>query len=108
LLPDQGQVPAARVLAVACEPQRLWLELPRASEALRLALGAALRASTSKLALARAKRVVPGLSPALQVMDACQAALVSARFVRELALAASDVQQHQLVLAAGDVRLLAA
>ena len=110
LLPDHGRVPAARLLAVACEPQRLRLELPHVSELLRLALRSALHASTTKLALARAKRMVPGLSPALKLMDACQAALVSARFVRELALAASDVQQLQLVLAAGDPapRLLAA
>jgi hypothetical protein len=99
LLPDHGQMPAARVLAVACEPQRLWVELPRASEVLRLALGTAFHASTSKLVLARAQRVVPGLGCALQVMDACQAALVSARFVRELALAASEAQQHHLLAA---------
>ena len=106
LLPDHGRVPAARLLAVACEPQRLRLELPCASELLRLAM----HASTTKLALARAQRMVPGLGPALKLMDACQAALVSARFVRELALAASDLQQLQLVLAAGDLspRLLAA
>lgn len=103
VLPDHGQVPAARVLAVACEPQRLWVELPRAGELLRLAASWALHASTTQLALARAKRLVPGLGPALELMDAGQAALVSARFVRELALAASDVHD-QLVLGAVEVQ----
>lgn len=103
LLPAHGQVPAARVLAVACEPQRLWSELPRARELFRLALRSALHASTTKLALAHAKRLVPGLGPALKLMDAGEAALLSARFVRELALAASDVH-FQLVLATDEVQ----
>lgn len=103
LLPHHGRVPAARVLALACEPQRHWRELPRASEMLRLVLRSALRASTTKLALARVKRLVPGLGPALELMDAGEAALLSARFVRELALAASELHHCQLVLAAGEL-----
>jgi hypothetical protein len=95
-----GQLPAARVLAFACEPQRLWSELPGARELLRLSLCSALQASTTQLALARARRLVPGLGPALKLMDAGEAALLSARFVRELALAASDVH-CRLVLAVG-------
>jgi hypothetical protein len=87
----QTRLPAARVLTLLCEPQRFWTELARTGAALidaRLAL--------PRLALAQAKRVTPGLGPALDVLGACQAGLLSGSFVRELALAAGDVQRLEL------------
>jgi hypothetical protein len=82
----QAPLPVLGALAVLCEPGRRWGELQPARSAFRYAA----KQAFSLTALRPAKRALPGLGQALELMSLYRTTLDSARFVHHFALNAAE------------------
>lgn len=82
----QAALPVLRALAILCEPGRRWAELQPARSTLRYAA----KQVFSLTAVRPAKRALPGLGQALELMSLYRTTLDSARFVHHFALSAAE------------------